>query len=861
MTIKDNVHAALPSGRTPPISAQNLRDAIDMVIDYVPTVAGTGGGGGGSVVTGNAATFDTMATLQAATVDPGINYVRTAGYYSVGDLGGAAYRRKASGEPVYELDRTSNGGTVHWELIPERFEIWIGQAGAQQPTIFDHQDNDSYPAWRAIDKFGKAKGLGGFSLRFGAGLWFFSKSIHLKRFGYKIIGTHGGNAGGGGTTLRFPRDQSGIITNYKWGAGHDYCIAITNFGINLGQGFYIAKGTGANDGNVYRCVQAGVSPPTGPTSLTSTSPGVDIPWGTAIMRYEGNIITDPVQGGGTMDYDCGGDDNSSAPDCVMENLELWGFFDPRNVALTTNPNYGLWKYNNAGIVMRSRARASNVWSLGFAGHGIAIVADGDPDLDGPGNVNGWYCAHISSYYNGKDGVHVGYSDANAGSAYQVDVSQNNRWGIADWCFLTNLWCGVQSAYDGRGYPNTRQYYPQCQYKGWVYLASLPMLGLTDWPAYINEQPDTHGTAWIRYYKCPADIVNAVMTVTAADSTHVTLGSAVGGKVTFDAAGAVAGNTYHYIINDGAHYEQGSGTYYSAGTGGFSSPTITRSQVVGQGFVGGVTASTTTQSNGAAGIITPSGSATMTLIAPVQDSENAPYWHPAIRFEAAGCFSTNNVNARTIWLGPYIEGGTPPALWCAPTLVLGGIMGDAYDETRGATIFAENRFRAIATQTQRQADDGTFPKYRVIVNGDSECTVVGWTTYDGQTFRIGQSSGTGPSGFGNSDLILENASVGVGQFKPIWRIRTGNTCNYGRSSSGWPNDAPMQITNLVIGDGNGGGGRLVRTGDSPPASAAYGEFAQGEIIFNNAPTAGGKVGWVCVAGGTPGTWKAFGVIDA
>jgi hypothetical protein len=71
MTIKDNVHAALPSGRTPPISAQNLRDAIDLVIDYVPTVAGTGGGGG-SVVTGAAATFDTLATLQAATVDPAL---------------------------------------------------------------------------------------------------------------------------------------------------------------------------------------------------------------------------------------------------------------------------------------------------------------------------------------------------------------------------------------------------------------------------------------------------------------------------------------------------------------------------------------------------------------------------------------------------------------------------------------------------------------------------------------------------------------------------------------------------------------------------------------------------------------------
>jgi hypothetical protein len=861
MTIKDNVHAALPSGRTPPISAQNLRDAIDMVIDYVPTVAGTGGGGGGAVVTGNAATFDTVATLQASTVDPAINYVRTAGYYAVGDLGGAAYRRKGAGETVYALDRTSNGGTVHWELIPERFEIWIGQAGARQPTFYYGQDQDSYPAWRDIDKFAKAKGLVGFSLRFQTGLWYFSKAIHLKRQAYKIIGTHGGNAGGGGTTLRFEKYQSGIITNYKWGAGHDYSIAIPNFGINLGGGNYVATGSGSNDGNVYRCVQAGVSPPTGAASLTGTTPGVNIPWGTAVMQYEGNIITDPVPGGGTMDYDCGGDDNSSAGDCVFENLQLWGFFDPRVVAQTTSQTSGLWKYNNAGIVMRTRARISNVWTLGFAGHGIAVVADGDTDLQGPGNVNGWYIAHATSYYNGKDGFHVGYSDANAGSAYQLDVSSNARWGIADWCFLTNLWCGVQSAYDNRGYFNYRQYYPMCQYQGWVYLSRLPLLGNDNWPAYINEVPGGSNNAWIRYFKTAADFTNAVMTITASNSSNVTLGTAAAGKQTFDAAGAISGNNFWYIINDGANYELGSGQYYAAGQNGFSSPTFARGPQIGLGFVGGVVSSTTVQSSGAAGVITPSGSAKMTLLAPIADYENAPYWHPSLRFEPGGAFSTNNVNARTLWLGPYIEGGTPPAQWCFPTLVLGGIMGDAYDETRGATIFAENRFRSIVTQTSQQASDGTFPKYRVVVNGDNECTVLGWSNYDGASFRIGQSAGSGVTGFGGSDLILENSTTGIGQQAPIWRVRAGASANYGRSSSGWPNAVPMQITNLVIGDGTSAGGRMVRTGTAPPQSAAYGEFAQGEIIFNSAPTAGGKAGWICTTGGTPGTWKAFGVIDA
>jgi hypothetical protein len=62
------------------------------------TPAGGGGGGtGGAVVSGNASTFDTMADLQAATIQTGVNTVRTMGYWSIGDIGGAAYKRKAPG--------------------------------------------------------------------------------------------------------------------------------------------------------------------------------------------------------------------------------------------------------------------------------------------------------------------------------------------------------------------------------------------------------------------------------------------------------------------------------------------------------------------------------------------------------------------------------------------------------------------------------------------------------------------------------------------------------------------------------------------------------------------------------------------
>lgn len=46
------------------------------------------------------------------------------------------------------------------------------------------------------------------------------------------------------------------------------------------------------------------------------------------------------------------------------------------------------------------------------------------------------------------------------------------------------------------------------------------------------------------------------------------------------------------------------------------------------------------------------------------------------------------------------------------------------------------------------------------------------------------------------------------------------------------------------------------GSSAPT---VGTYSVGSICWNNLPTAGGVTGWQCVASGTPGTWKSFGVI--
>ncbi len=46
-----------------------------------------------------------------------------------------------------------------------------------------------------------------------------------------------------------------------------------------------------------------------------------------------------------------------------------------------------------------------------------------------------------------------------------------------------------------------------------------------------------------------------------------------------------------------------------------------------------------------------------------------------------------------------------------------------------------------------------------------------------------------------------------------------------------------------------------------AAPTTGTWQRGDIVFNIEPVASGFVGWVCMQGGSPGVWKAFGAISA
>ena len=122
------------------------------------STSGTGGNGGTVNVSGSAVTLDTVAALNSATIDPSVNYVRVAGYHTLGDPGSGPYKRKVTGDPDLPGDQTSNGGTVGWTIVVESDRLSLWRFGArdminylQQPAPGD--PDDIYPALVAMDKW------------------------------------------------------------------------------------------------------------------------------------------------------------------------------------------------------------------------------------------------------------------------------------------------------------------------------------------------------------------------------------------------------------------------------------------------------------------------------------------------------------------------------------------------------------------------------------------------------------------------------------------------------------------------------------------------------------------------------------
>lgn len=108
--------------------------------------------------------------------------------------------------------------------------------------------------------------------------------------------------------------------------------------------------------------------------------------------------------------------------------------------------------NADGIFMRGRGVVRDCQIESFARDGIYIGAgsDGNPF---PGNANNWKVENVRSTFNGRDGLRVEGTDANAGYCVGGDYSFNGEWGIRDISFLGNHYEAPHAESNGLGSTN------------------------------------------------------------------------------------------------------------------------------------------------------------------------------------------------------------------------------------------------------------------------------------------------------------------------------------------------------------------------------------------------------------------------
>jgi hypothetical protein len=126
---------------------------------------------------------------------------------------------------------------------------------------------------------------------------------------------------------------------------------------------------------------------------------------------------------------------------------------------------------------------------------------------------------------------------------------------------------------------------------------------------------------------------------------------------------------------------------------------------------------------------------------------------------------------------------------------------------------------------------------------------------GGTLPIAQGLKAGPWYDASGNVMFGSAAVSPGYDANV------GTAIYGDGSIGITRATG---TPFVANRGDEGPiviGRVnnVNRGGIGWASAAptSGSWITGSVVYNSAPAAAAPIGWVCTAGGTPGTWRAMG----
>jgi hypothetical protein len=785
----------------------------------------------------------TIPTSISGTADPGITrtvaettlftdppaVLRTSGYWVPGDEGGGLHIKVGS-QPAHPGCFQTGDGTWY-ELIPESGTVVLPQFGAKKQTTLGtmpavDSDQDIYAAMIRADKYMVYHLC---KLAIPGGPWFCGRTMNFNRASYTIEGVYGLNA----TYIRTPPYVSAWANNYFNGIGMDYNILRVNQSCGVGGGFY-KQSNQPGAGFAYRCVVAGT---TGGTDNvldgTANNPATTYTWGTAQFRFEKDI-------GPNSPYDYNIVPGSFC-EMQIEKIQFFSFWShagigaPDGLYPDETPDVSGTPVYNCGFISRYRTVIRNCAFVGFPGFGLACVADGDPFLQGAGNVNGVQLDNIFAYYNGKAGIHTGNSDANAITLTFADTAFNGRAGIEEYSFLGNNYYGTQHAFDGSWGNGTKQYPSGTTYNGYMWLARVPDLAASGWPnggvhSWLGSEPgNPDNVAWMQTNgdgtqgisaQFTGSISGTILTVSAVASGALAVGNMISTALLAGSGNVTAGTKI---------------TGLGTGAGGTGTYIIDTSQTV---------SSQTMKAMSLAGV----------------NGATWPDWNPTRKYEPGGAILTNNGNANNSFWGVYIEGGTFPAQFCRRDSAMGGPLS-TYDDTRGGTVFAYDTFNSLNTNAYKWFPSANKQTLNMNIGQfiNARAVLQQWFATDGNPYAWFLGYGDGPDQMNNQCLALTQFSSGEGTHPLIAAFMLDNAAKtFNRTVA--ETDAVF-VHKLLLGDGAGANPtarKIVTVYSAPPSS---GSWTKGDVAINGDVAAGGTPAWSCTTSGSPGTWKAWANVAA
>jgi hypothetical protein len=808
--LNDEIDAQFPTNATGQITASRLRSVThDMVDSLGASFSGAGDPG-----------ITRAQAIATSFTDPP-NAIRTTGYYTAGDEGGALHVKVGFAPPHPGYFQTADGS--YYEMIPTNGEVTLVAFGGKKmpnrltlPTTDSADDNYQY--FLAADKYMVYHLC---DLIVPNGSWFIGRAMNYNRASYRIIFRQ--------AEIRTNPYEEAFINCMNNGIGRDYTGLVSGMTVGASAGFYKASG-GPGAGNCYRCITSGTTGGTDTLTDTANNPATTYTWGTAQFKFEKYVGP-----GSPYDYNIA---PNQGVNMEFINPSIFSFWKSSGggVGADTNkwpderldasgePQYA------CGIILRARGVVTNPQFYSCQGFGLAAVANGDPYLKGSGNVNGFRVEHITAYYCGKAGFHCGYSDANAGYVSYVDTSYNGRAGIEEFSFLGNTYVETQHAYDGLFGSAVKQYPSGTYYNGYAWYARTPVLGVEAWPNggphnFFGEEPgNPTNHAWIKGWgdgtlgvaaQFTGSITGTTLTVSAVASGSLAIGQMIS---TVDPQGIASTDVI-------------AGTLITAGSG-----------------------TTWTVSNNHATAVT---SRTMRGMGLTNAGGTAyPDWNMTRKYEMGGGYLTNNINARNTLIGTYHEQGTWTSQICTRDIVVGGLLNSAVDVSRGGDKYEDGIWSGLSARQSHGYPNAGFKTFSVDFGRIkyNKAIVFDAVNYDGKQYSLSFQGGTGLDNLDNQRLWL--AETGDGNFQqPIMDINLRNaTETFTRTAA---LDGAVLMRYLLVGRTSGlpFGGRLLCMDTAAPTTGAW---TQGDVVLNTGATgAGVPAGWTCTTSGSPGTWKAWG----